>query len=171
MGRDTSRGRVAPTAATAHREARPADLPRLRALQGYLARPLPALLTVAVADDPSGDGPIALVTDAAGGHTAEPVGYGLALPGGPVEDVGQREGRGCIHVAELVVAPGYRREGRGSALLDAMEETVSGRDALRLTARSDDGGALAFYRSNGFRAVGTLPEHYGDDDGVVLVRE
>lgn len=160
------------------REATPADLPRLRALQVGLSSPSPALLDVAVADSPTDDPPRALVTVESRPHndrTGEPevsvpVGYCLVVPVVPSAGESPATGSVSVYVAELVVAASYRREGRGSALLDAVADRRPGRTRLRVTARSDDDRALEFYRANGFRVVDTLPEYYGDADGVALVR-
>lgn len=159
------------------RTALPADLPRLRALQACLEAPWPALLELAVGDGPVDDAPLALGTEAeapggAGQDGPGPsiVGYALAIPGTPAFGVTVPENRGWVYIAEMVVAPGFRREGRGSALLDAVEDAFPGRDHLRLTARSDDDRALAFYRATGFRVDDRVHGYYEDSDGVVLVR-
>lgn len=134
------------------RAARPADLPRLRALQSHLSSPWPDLLELGV----EGAGPTVLVST----DDDRPVGYALALPG--EDDV--------VHVVEVVVAPEHRREGRASALLDAVAARFGEREELRLTARADDERALAFYRESGFREVRRLPDHYDDAEGILLAR-
>lgn len=167
--------RAAPVDLT--RRAVPADLPRLRALQACLDAPWPALLELAVGDGPADDAPFALVievgaSDAVGpaGPAASIVGYALAIPGRRAVAETVPENEGGVYVAELGVAPGFRREGLGSALLDAVEAAFPGRDHLWLTARSDNERALAFYRANGFRVRDRIHGHYEDGDGVVLVR-
>lgn len=159
------------------REAVPADLPRLRALQSCLRTPQPALLDLAVRDGPGNNGPFVLVTESDPSEVTGPdepsesvVGYLLAVPDNPDVADPPPDGSPCLYVAELVVAPGYRRDGRGSGLLDAVEDVCPNRYHIRLTARSDDERALAFYRANGFRVLDDLPGYYEDGDGVVLVR-
>lgn len=98
------------------------------------------------------------------------MGYVLVVPDNPEVADTPPDGPPCLYVAELVVAPGYRRDGRGSGLLDAVEDVYPDRYHIRLTARSDDERALAFYRANDFRVLDHLPGYYEDGDGVVLVR-
>lgn len=161
------------------RAAAPADRPPLRALQTHLPSPWPELLGLATTRFPSDGGPFALIVETVRTdrsptirppHVCEPVGYLLAAPGTPVEAHGSGDHAGGVYVAELVVKPGWRRDGHGSALLDALETRVSCRERLRLTARADDERAIAFYRTNGFRVVDVVPEHYDDGDGLVLAR-
>jgi len=159
--------------ADATREATPADLPRLRALQGHLAAPWPDLLDVAVDDTPAG-GPLALVAEAGRAGPAdagEPVGYALVVPDDPETDDGTADSARGVYIAELVVAPDHRREGHGSTLLDALAARFSGYDRLRLTTRADDERALAFYRATGFRVLDDLPDHYEAGDGLLLGRD
>lgn len=148
------------------RDATQDDLPRLRALQeAALEEPWPQLLALAVREG----GPCALVSATSDGT---PVGYALAVAGGP-DDPGSREGadQAVAYIAEIAVAPAHRREGRASALLEAVADRFADRDAVRLTARADDESALAFYRANGFEAVSTIADHYQDEtDGVLLGR-
>lgn len=175
------------------REAAPGDRPRLLALQAELASPWPDLLELAVGGDGAGDGPVALVacagdpTDSgpAGLPRGSPVGYLLAVPGGPADERGTRRSDddgtagtadpGSVYLAEVVVAPDHRREGHGRGLIEAAAARFAGYDQLRLTARADDEGALAFYRACGFRVVEELPGHYdeagGTGDGLLLARD
>jgi ribosomal-protein-alanine N-acetyltransferase len=149
--------------ATAVREARPEDLPRLAAIRAASLREAPPrLLEVAV----RGVGHVLVATDPATGTdpAAEgvPVGYGLAM----------RDGEGEVaYLAELAVAPGHRRRGHGSALLSALLDRLSDHEMLRLTTRADDDRARAFYESAGFEPVRTLPDHYADGDGVLYERK
>lgn len=138
------------------------------------------LLELATNETPPGDGPLVLVrervrpgrsTPTGPAIAAEPVGYVLAIPGGSVGGDSTDETDGGVYVGELVVVPGYRRNGHGSALLDALATRFPRRGRLRLTARADDEGALAFYRENGFRVVEVLAGHYEEADGLVLSRE
>jgi ribosomal protein S18 acetylase RimI-like enzyme len=135
------------------REARPDDLPRLRAIQTVvLAEPWAELLAVAV------DGPPLCLVYA----DPDPSGYALAVAD---DEAG--------YLAELAVAEGHRGEGRGSALLDALvgELRERGVSRLRVTVREVDERARSFYRDRGFAERDRLPDHYEDCDGLLLVRD
>lgn len=93
------------------------------------------------------------------------VGYALVLPGSLDAEPS------VVYLAELVVAPGVRREGYGAALVDAVVDRFADYDQLRLTARADDDGVLDFYRELGFWTLDELPDYYRDGDGVLLVRD
>ncbi|MFD1585350.1 GNAT family N-acetyltransferase [Halorientalis brevis] len=154
------------------RDATPQDRSRIRAIQlAALDEPWPELL------DPAIEGPpIVLVTTATPDSTAdgsttepgaarrpgdEPVGYAVAIPEGD-----------CAYLAEFAVAAGYRRSGRGSALMDALCRRLAdeGFEALRLTVKMGDEVARSFYDSQGFRVRSLLPHHYESGDGLQLVR-
>jgi ribosomal-protein-alanine N-acetyltransferase len=138
---------------TAVREARPGDLPRLRAVRAAsLREPPPHLLDVAV----DGVGVVLVATAAPG-----PVGYALAMSDGE---------RAVAYLAELAVAPGHRRRGHGSALLSAVLDRLADHDELRLTTRAADDRARAFYEAAGFERLRRLPEHYVDGDGLLYGR-
>lgn len=156
------------------RDATPDDLSRIRAIQlAALDEPWPDLLEPAVEGPP-----IVLVTTtgpetateesmniAAGGATNrprdEPVGYAVAIPEGD-----------CAYLAEFAIASGYRRSGRGSALMDALCRRLAseGFETLRLTVKMDDEVARSFYDEQGFRVRSLLPHHYEEGDGLALVR-
>ena len=130
------------------RPATPADGPAVRAIQRVaIAEPVPELLGLALGEG----GPRCLVADEDG-----PVGYALALA----------DGATC-YVAELAVAPGHRREGHGTALLEALASGPASQ--LRLSVRAADDGARAFYRARGFEVVGRTDRF--DGEGLVLARE
>ncbi|WP_246984209.1 GNAT family N-acetyltransferase [Halorientalis marina] len=153
------------------RPARPADRPRLRAIQTVsLAEPWPELLETAV----DGAGVVRVVTapdasgttadtavDAASGDTDQPVGYAVALP----KDE-------AAYLAEIAVAPAHRRQGHGSHLLGDLLAgfAAEGFERAWLTVRVDDRGARAFYETHDFRVRALLPHHYEDGDGLELVR-
>ena len=135
------------------REARPADEPRLEAIQtAALDEPWPELLDVAVEG-----APLVLVRDVGAG----PVAYALVVPDHPV-----------AYLAELAVAPPLQGQGHGSTLLTALLERLrtAGFERLRLTARADDERVRSFYESFDFTVAEELPDHYDDGDGVALVR-
>lgn len=170
------------------RAATAADRPAVRSLQRFLDEPAPALLAAAF------DARVGSVLVAEPGDgTADAVGYALSVPGDPGPGT-TGEDPVVVYLAELVVAQVYRRRGVGARLVRAVGERCAGCDQLRVTTRADDGGALAFYRDQGFERVADLPGHFvdegswldgtddpdrcgrggaGDDhrDGVLLVRD
>jgi ribosomal protein S18 acetylase RimI-like enzyme len=93
------------------------------------------------------------------------VGYALVLPGSLEADTS------VVYLAELVVAPGVRRQGYGAALVDAVADRFDDYDQLRLTARADDESVLEFYRDQGFWTLDQLEDYYRDGNGVLLVRD
>jgi ribosomal-protein-alanine N-acetyltransferase len=131
------------------RTARRTDLPTLLELQSALGEPSPTLLRAGV----SGVG-VVLVSVAAG----RPVGYLLAV-----------SGEETAHVAELVVEPAHRREGRATALLDTLTDRE---DVDRLTVRVTPGNdaAMRCYRAVGFETVGRDPDGFTDGPALVLAR-
>jgi len=131
------------------REARPADSPRLLALQAHLRRPSPDLLSAAL----SGIGTVLVSTD-----EGRPVGYVLAVPGG-----------GVVHVAEVAVSTDHRREGRASRLLARL---VARRpDArFRLAVEPENEPARRCYERAGFEAVDLAPDYFDGDPAVIMVR-
>ncbi|WP_049981659.1 GNAT family N-acetyltransferase [Halolamina rubra] len=127
------------------REGRPADRPAIRGLQELLPEPAPELL------DPVAGGEL-FVSTAAGGV----VGYLLWLPGDPV------------YVAEAVVHPEYRREGRGRALFEALFDRFEPETAVVLRVAADNEGARALYRELGFGRVGVEPDAYDGGAGYLF---
>jgi ribosomal-protein-alanine N-acetyltransferase len=124
----------------------------LRDLQSALREPSPALLThglrvggvaVSVADG--------VATDRSGDR---PVGYVLY--------VGDDE----RHVAELVVAPAFRREGRARQLLRHVCRVADGR--VTLLVHPDNEPARALYTSLGFDVIDRRPDFYDDADALVM---
>jgi ribosomal protein S18 acetylase RimI-like enzyme len=140
------------------REATPADRSAVRALQKLLDGRAPALLEAAFDADVG----TVLVAET---EADALVGYALAVPGDPSADPS------IVYLAELVVAPGVRRQGWGAALLEALCDRMDAYDQLRLTARESDDAARAFYRDYGFWELTTLPDHFAAGDGVLLVRD
>jgi [ribosomal protein S18]-alanine N-acetyltransferase len=75
------------------------------------------------------------------------------------------------HLSLLAVSPETRRQGMGSTLLLWLEQVahVAGIVRVQLEARSDNAGALAFYRRHGYAHTDTVPGLYlGVADGVRL---
>lgn len=149
------------------RDAVSADEPVLETIQhDALVSPWPELLETAVRAQALG-GPRCLVATPSASNT--PVGYVLAVEGSPEpeQDAHSHEPDGVesrCYVAEIAVAAEHRREGYGSALLEAIAER-SDAEELFLTARADEALTHAFYNANGFRVADRIPDHYDGDDG------
>jgi ribosomal-protein-alanine N-acetyltransferase len=90
----------------------------------------------------------------------DPVGYLLAIPGD-----------GTVYVAELVVAPDHRREGRARALLSACADHANDANpSLTVTVAPDNESARALYEACGFEKVRRLPAFFEDGPGLLYRR-
>jgi ribosomal protein S18 acetylase RimI-like enzyme len=130
------------------RRARPTDGSRLDRLQSVLPRQSPDLLEYGIA---VGD----VVVSTAEGSV---VGYILPVYGDGV------------HVAELVVAPDHRREGRATELLDAVEESLGEDEEMTLAVAPENEGARSFYRTVGFDEVERRETYFDGDPALWLVK-
>ncbi|WP_049983477.1 N-acetyltransferase [Halorubrum sp. BV1] len=151
------------------RAARPADAGRIRELQSRLRQPSPDLLEYGLAVG------AVRVSLADGGPASD---SGSASDGGPASDAGpggrvagyllpvDAPNRSGVHIAELVVAPDCRREGRASELLRAVVREASG--PVTLQAHPNNEAALALYESLGFSVVDRRADAYDDGDALVL---
>jgi len=134
------------------RPAKATEEPALVRLQSHLPEPSPALLASAL-----GDGRTTPATALVSTADGAPVGYLLAVPG---DDT--------TYVAELVVAPDHRREGRARALLAACwAETAS----LTVTVAPDNEAAQSLYRDCGFERVERMPEFFEEGAAVLYRRD
>ncbi|WP_081927432.1 GNAT family N-acetyltransferase [Halobellus rufus] len=144
------------------RPAQSSDLDALSSLQSYLDAPAPELLasvptlgTCFVSVD------LGVSTGRADPDTStgRPVGYALVV--------------GDAHLAELVVHPAYRREGRGRALLRALIADRAPGTRLTLTVAADNDAARSLYESVGFEAIGRQPDFFeieADDQSAESAR-
>lgn len=132
------------------REARPADELTLRHLQSFLPDSSPELLDYGLTA-----GMLFVSTDESG----TPVGYLLAVPG---EET---------HIAELVVAPGHRREGRASELLESLLDRLPAGRRVTLAVSPDNEAALSLYRDHGFERVEKRDVFFDGEPALVLARE
>lgn len=155
------------------RTAQPDDRDRLRDLQSHLREPNPPLLEYAVEGPPlvlvstarretprTGSGEERPATDDA---TDDLAGYLVAFRN---EEAG--------YVAELVVAPDYRREGRARRLLAVAFDRLrdEGCSRVRLAVHPEDEPAQRLYDSMGFEEVGREENFYADgSESRVLNRD
>jgi ribosomal-protein-alanine N-acetyltransferase len=136
------------------RDATADDRPHLQRLREFLPEPTPRLLEYAV-DGP----PLVLVSTAAG----TPVGYALVFA---TDD--------AAYVAELVVDPARRREGRARRLLSTVFDRLRERgcSSLTLAVRPDADAARTLYASLGFEERDREKNYYADGaDALVLGRD
>jgi ribosomal protein S18 acetylase RimI-like enzyme len=78
------------------------------------------------------------------------------------------------HLVLLAVQARHRRRGVGAALVGWLEASAltAGIGVIRLEARCNNAGALAFYQRLGYRLVSVVREMYdGREDGVRLARD
>jgi ribosomal-protein-alanine N-acetyltransferase len=77
--------------------------------------------------------------------------------------LGYPDGSGNAHVVTLDVHPSARRRGLGSELLEGLLASLASAGAGRAVLEVDvrNSGAIAFYRSLGFRTDGRLTGYYG----------
>jgi ribosomal-protein-alanine N-acetyltransferase len=134
------------------RPARPSDGPLLERLQSHLEEPSPSLLDAAPAL-----GPLLVSTagDAAAGRET-PVGYLLAVTTDDDD----------AYLAELVVAPTARREGRASALLTAFLDRRPPESRVTVTVAPHNAAASALYESHGFTVADRLEGFFDSGDGL-----
>lgn len=89
-------------------------------------------------------------------------GYAFAVKG--VEDA---------DVANIAVAPQFRRRGIAQALLKALEERAAAADVQRLflEVRVSNAPAMLLYLKNGFTGSYVRPRYYADgEDALVMVK-
>lgn len=140
------------------RAATPADRPALARLQSSLPRQSPDLLSYAIG---VGDVLVSTVEDETRAESSVqsiPVGYVLVVPGDGV------------HVAELVVDPDHRREGRATALLDAVVADAPPGSTVTLAVAPDNAAALALYRGCGFAVDERRPDYFDGDPALWLTK-
>ncbi len=81
------------------------------------------------------------------------------------------EGTGGLMTID--VDPDHRRKGLGTQLVLRCAEHLLGMEVpmwlIWLTVATRNEGALAFYRTLGFREVDTIEGYYKDDDAIVMI--
>ncbi|MDX1731389.1 MAG: peptidase C39 family protein, partial [Aurantimonas coralicida] len=77
-----------------------------------------------------------------------------------------RRGTGLARLYSIAVSAHAAGRGVGRALLKAAEAAAFARDriALRLEVRADNAAAIALYRGEGFRPIGTYLDYYADHE-------
>lgn len=155
-------------AAAGVRPARPADEPALRRLQSHLAEPSPDLLSYALA---AGDALVSTAGGAPAGYLLAIVGDAAALDPPDARAGGDADRTGGAHVAELVVAPARRREGRATALLGALFDRLAPGERVTLAVAPDNAPALSLYGSLGFERIGREDGYFDGGPALVLARE
>lgn len=80
-----------------------------------------------------------------------------------------RAGGGETEILTIGILPAFRRQGLGSALIDAVATHAPGHDAdtVFLEVAADNRSAQALYRSGGFQPVGRRAGYYRRDSGPV----
>lgn len=127
------------------------DGPALRTLQTFLAEPSPTTLEAAL-----GGVGVLLVADS---PDSPPIGYVIGVPGDSI-----------AWIAELVVAPQARGQGRGRALLGSCcARLADDHDRVRLAVAADNDRARSLYRSMGFDRVDRSETAF--ETGTALVYE
>ena len=129
------------------REATPVDRPAIERLQQLLPEPAPELL------EPTAGAELLVTTAATEQGTETVVGYVLWFPGDPV------------YVAEMVVQPAFRDEGRGTRLFGALFDRLPAGTAVDLRVAAANEGARRLYRRLGFERVESLPNAYESGGG------
>ncbi|WP_135853060.1 GNAT family N-acetyltransferase [Halorussus salinus] len=135
------------------RLARPEDRATLREIQTHLREPNPALLSYAI-DGP----PVVLVSTT---PEEDLGGYLVALHDDETS-----------YVAEIVVAPEYRREGRARRLLAAAFDLLREQDCttVRLSVHPDNDAGSLLYESMGFEKVGREDDYYDDGSAAITMQ-
>jgi len=126
------------------------DLARLQQIRNWLPEPTPGLLETAISEEGS-----VLVSTADG----VPVGYVLTMVANDA------------YIAELVVEPTHREEGRATRLVGAALDMArdNGCSSASLTVHEENDAARSLYESLGFERRGREPEYYADGgDGLLF---
>ena len=88
--------------------------------------------------------------------------------------VGSQSVLGESDMMNLAVAPAYRRQGIGKALVEALLWDLSeDNHCLTLEVRASNAPAIALYDSLGFRQVGRRPRYYlsPPEDALILRKD
>ena len=84
--------------------------------------------------------------------------------------IGSQSVLGESDMMNLAVAPAYRRQGVGRALVERLLwELAEDNHCLTLEVRASNEAAIALYESLGFRQVGRRPRYYQHPPGDALI--
>lgn len=72
------------------------------------------------------------------------------------------------HIVSIAVHPAYRRRGIGTELAEAVLKRTKGTACVEVRASNEV--AQKFYEYLGFSLQTVIPQYYGDEDAVVMVR-
>ena len=79
-----------------------------------------------------------------------------------------------IHLLKIAVAPGWRRRGIATWLLDYCFGLAQRRQARKvyLEVRRSNGSAIDLYRKIGFQIIGTRPQYYAEtgEDAIIMMK-
>mgnify|MGYP005854497621 FL=1 len=92
--------------------------------------------------------------------------FGERLAGCVVGDAHRAQGR----VLNLCVAPEFRRQGIGAALLSAIEQVLSA-EQFTLMVEDKNTGAQELYRRSGYLPVSELRHYYGRNRHGILMQK
>jgi ribosomal-protein-alanine acetyltransferase len=73
------------------------------------------------------------------------------------------------HIHSTAVKPTQRKQGLGTMLFRHARKHAEQRAWLEV--RSQNTGAIAFYKAMGMKVTGTIPKYYGKDDALVMVQQ
>jgi len=136
------------------RPGRQTDAAVLERLQALLSEPSPQLLSAAIRERstsvPFTTSTLLVTTDS----DDRPVGYLLAVGTEP------------IHIAELVVAPEFRRERRASDLLQTVCESAT--EPVTVHVSTENNGARSLYRAVGFTESDRSSALFDSSEGLTL---
>ncbi|WP_049969614.1 GNAT family N-acetyltransferase [Haladaptatus cibarius] len=134
------------------REATSDDLPRLQQIRAWLPEPTPQLLETALSGIAS-----VFVSTAEG----RPVGYVLQMAS---DDA---------YIAELVIEPSHRREGRATGLLETAIEVAKNRGCghVSITVHEENESAQTLYESVGFELWCEESDYYADGGTALVFRK
>ena len=76
-----------------------------------------------------------------------------------------------LNILSLAIDPQYIRQGIGSAFIAKLKEKLrqQRREAISTVVRERNLPAQLFFRSQGFKAIGTIRNHYEDTDEDAIV--
>ncbi|MGB2727873.1 MAG: ribosomal protein S18-alanine N-acetyltransferase [Halobacteriota archaeon] len=72
------------------------------------------------------------------------------------------------HIVSIAVHPAYRRKGIGTELVAVVLKVTKGNASVEVRASNEV--AKAFYKHSGFSLRTIIPDYYGDEDALVMVR-